>query len=268
MKDEAFQAQIAAARAYENLFVAGLFQEWAPRVIDFAQIQPGHRVLDVGCGTGILARETVQRIGPTGFVAGLDLNPGMLAVAEQLAPTLEWRQGKAESIPFPDQSFDRVVSQFSLMFFSDRHQAIREMLRVLKPHGRLAVAVWDSLANNPAYACEVGLLERVAGKSAADALRAPFVLGDRNPVVSLFEQAGTDSVTIMTQPGSARFPSIRTMVEADLRGWLPVMDVVLAEAQIQQILSEAEADLNPFIKVDRSIQFETSAHIVTGVKPH
>ena len=88
------------------------------------------------------------------------------------------------------------------MFFSDRHQAIREMLRVLKPQGRLAVVVWDSLANIPADACEVGLLERVVGKPAADALRAPFVLGDHNQVATLFEQAGTDSVTVMLKKSS------------------------------------------------------------------
>lgn len=71
----------------------------------------------------------------------------MLAVARQLEPAVDWREGFAESLPFPDESFDAVVSQFGLMFFTDRRQALREMLRVLVPGGRLAVAVWDSLEN-------------------------------------------------------------------------------------------------------------------------
>ena len=259
--------EIDAAMAYENLFVKGLFQEWTSRVIEAAQIHPGQRVLDVACGTGVLAREAALRVGPAGSVAGLDPNPGMLAVAERLTPTVEWRQGMAESIPFSDHSFDAVVSQFGLMFFSERRIAVGEMLRVLKPKGRLAVAVWDLIDRIPAYAAEVALLERVAGKRAADALRAPFVLGDRQELATLFEKAGTDSIKIMTQRGSAQFPSIRTMVEADLRGWLPVMDVKLAEDQIQLILEEAEEALGPYLDSRGRVVFESSAHIVSGAKP-
>jgi len=267
MSEIASQAEIAAATAYEELFVAGMFHEWTSRVMDAAKLNPGHQVLDVACGTGVLAREAAMRVGSTGFVAGLDPNPGMLAVAERLTPSIEWRQGAAESLPFPDQSFDAVVSQFGLMYFSDRRQAVSEMMRVLKLQGRLAVAVWDSIDNIPAYACEVTLLERIAGKRAADALRAPFVFGDHKELVALFEKAGTEAVEITTQHGTARFPSIRMMVEADLRGWLPLLDVVLPEEQIQRILEEAEGDLRPFLTAEGNVRFEISAHIVTGVKP-
>ena len=266
-RSKASEGQIAAAMAYEDLFVKGLFGEWATRVIDTAQINSGHRVLDVGCGTGVLAREAAIRIGSTGFVAGIDPNPGMLAVAEQLTPTVEWWQGIAESLPFPNQSFDAAISQFSLMFFSDRNQGISEMLRVLKSQGQIALAVWDSIDRIPAYEAEVDLLERTAGKRAADALRAPFVLGNRQDLVALFRNAGAASFDIATKRGTARFPSIRMMVEADLRGWLPVMDVVLSEEQIQHILEEAEEDLSPYLNSDGSVVFESSAHIVSWTKP-
>ncbi len=267
MSDPALQAQLAAANAYEALFVPALFGQWAPRVVEAAQIQSGQRVLDVACGTGILARAVAARTGPTGSVAGLDPSPGMLAVAERLAPAVEWRQGVAEALPFPDQSFDAVVSQFGLMFFTDRRQALREMLRVIVPGGRLAVAVWDALANIPAYAAEVALLERVVGRRAADAVRAPFVLGDRQELTALFAAAGVAAVDITTQHGTAQFPSIRTMVEADLRGWLPVMGVVLTEDQIRQILEEAEQALSPYVTSEGGIAFDSPAHIVTGTKP-
>ena len=267
MNSAASQTQIAAATAYEDLFVTGLFHEWTSRVMDATKLYSGSRVLDVACGTGVLAREAAKRVGPNGSVAGLDSSPGMLAVAERLTPAVEWRQGTAESLPFPDQSFDAVVSQFGLMFFRDRRQAVSEMMRVLKSQGRVAAAVWDSLDSMPAYACEVKLLERIAGIRAADALRAPFVLGDQKELVALFEMAGTDSVTITTQNGTARFPSIRMMVEADLRGWLPVLDVFLPEKLIQRIIKEAEEDLSPFLTEEGSVMFKTSAHIVTGTKP-
>jgi ubiquinone/menaquinone biosynthesis C-methylase UbiE len=266
MIEVSLQEQIAAATAYEELFVPALFQEWAPRVADAGQMRPGHRVLDVACGTGILAREAFSRVGPDGSVAGVDPNPGMLAVAARLAPSVQWRAGTAESLPYSDRSFDCVVSQFGLMFFTDRCQAIQEMLRVLVPGGHLAVAVWDSLDNTPAYAAEVALLERLAGSRAADALRAPFVLGDVNELATLFKNAGVAAVEVSTHPGTARFPNIRAMVEADLRGWLPVMGVVLSEERIQQILEQAQQVLSAYINKEGQAVFASPAHIVTGKK--
>lgn len=125
------------------------------------------------------------------------------------------------------------------MFFTDRRQAPREMLRVLAPGGRLAVAVWDSLDNIPAYASEVALLEQTADRRAADALRAPFVLGDRKNLAALFAEGGAPSPEITTHHGVAQFPSIHTMVEADLRSWLPVMGVILTEDQIGHVPSSS-----------------------------
>jgi SAM-dependent methyltransferase len=267
MSDPALQAQIDAAKAYEALFVPALFGQWAPKVARAAQIQPGDKVLDVACGTGILARTAHSLTGTAGQVVGLDPGAGMLAVAQELAPAVGWRQGTAESMPFPDRSFSAVVSQFGLMFFADREQALREMLRVLTPRGRLAVAVWDDLASMPAYDAEVALLERLAGRSAADALRAPFVLGDRANLSAMFRTAGAASAAITTHDGTARFPSIRVMVEADLRGWLPVMGVILTEELIERVLQEAEIALAEYAGRDGRVAFEARAHIVTATKP-
>src|SRR5690606_33009557 len=154
MSTSEIETRIDAAEAFETHFVPALFAEWAPRVADAAGLQTGHRVLDVACGTGVLAREAARRVGPQGFVWGLDLDDGMLTVAGRRAPEIEWRQGTAESLPYADRSFDAVVSQFGLMFFPDRTKALREMQRVLRPGGRIGVAVWDSLENTPAYAAE------------------------------------------------------------------------------------------------------------------
>ena len=266
MGDSALPGDIAAAAAYEELHVPALFRQWAPRVAEAAQIRPGQRVLDVACGTGVLAREAAGRVGSEGSVVGMDAGRGMLAVAGRLAPAIEWREGTAEALPFEDASFHAVVSQFGLMFFGDRVRALQEMARVLAPGGRMAVAVWESLERSEAYPDEVALLERLAGRPAADALRAPFALGDRKELAALFDGVGVGAVEISTQRGTARFPSIRTMVEADLRGWLPVMGVVLAEEQIERILQEAEGVLHRFVTPDGTVAFDSPAHIVTAQK--
>jgi SAM-dependent methyltransferase len=267
MGQPTLKAQIDAARAYEALFVPALFDQWPAIVAGAAQIRSGQRVLDVGCGTGILARAIALRIRSVGHVVGIDPNPGMLAVAKMLAPDVEWQEGVAEALPFPDQSFEAVVSQFGLMFFTDRHKALHEMLRVLTPGGQLAVVVWDSLDHMPAYASEVALVERTVGRQAADALRAPFALGNRQDLATLFSEAGVASAEIATHRGMAQFPSIRTMVEADLRGWLPVMGIILTEDRIVRVLREAEQALSAYSTNDGRAAFRLSVHLVTARAP-
>lgn len=262
MTESGLQAQIESARAYDALFVPALFGQWAPKLARAAQLEPGQRVLDVACGTGVLARQVDAETGPTGYVAGLDAHLGMLAVARELAPTVDWRHGAAEAIPFPDRSFDRVVSQFGLMFFDDPTKGVREMLRVFAPDGRLVVAVWDSLDSIPAYADEVAVLERLAGGRAADAVRVPFTLGERQRLTELFGDAGAASIDITTERGTARFPSVRVMVEADLRGWLPVMGVTLGEQEIGHIVREAERVLGSYVTADGTVEFDCAAHVV------
>ncbi|MET4204973.1 methyltransferase domain-containing protein [Bradyrhizobium sp. LA6.12] len=149
------QALIEAATAYEALSAPALFRQWAPIVAEAARIKSGDRVLDVACGTGVLARVAAARSGQTGHIVGIDPHTGMLAVAKGVSPAIDWQKGTTEALPLPDCSFDAVVCQFGLIFFSDRNMAVREMLRVMVPGGRCAVAVWDTLENAPAFAALV-----------------------------------------------------------------------------------------------------------------
>jgi SAM-dependent methyltransferase len=256
--------QLAGARAYDDLFVPALVGVWAPVVADAAGIVPGDRVLDVACGTGVVAREAARRAGPDGRVAGVDPNAGMLAVARARGGPVDYREGRAEALPFPDASFDAVVCQFGLMFVADRPAAVAEMRRVLRPGGRLAVAVWASIEAIPAFAAELALFERLAGPAAADALRAPFVLGDAGRLTALFDAPGNPAARVSTHVGAARFPSIRTLVEADLRGWLPIMGVHLAEDVIARTLAAADVAIAPHVtrEPDGAVTFPTSVLVV------
>jgi ubiquinone/menaquinone biosynthesis C-methylase UbiE len=264
--DDPSPGQVEAAAAYEQLLVPALFGEWAPKVADAASLGRGQRVLDVACGTGVLARQAVARVGSQDLVAGVDPDAGMLAIAARLTPGVRWHRGTAENLPFADGSFDAVVSQFGLMFFADRETALAEMLRVLVPGGRLAVAVWDRLENAPGYAIEVDLLRREAGEEAARAVSLPFALGDRDELQALFTRAGVEEVEVATISGQARFPSVHTMLEADLLGWLPAVGVRLPQDAIERVLSGGEKALAPYVEPDGSVRFESPAHLVTGTK--
>lgn len=260
------EARIAGAEAYESLFVPAIFGAWAPRVLEAADVGVGQRVLDVACGTGVCAREAARLVGQTGSVAGVDVNPGMLAIARRHAPTVEWREANAESLPFDDESFDAVVSQFGLMFFSSPVVAVREMLRVLRQDGRLAIAVFGRIEQAPAYAAEAALFERMAGVNAAAAVRAPFALGDWRKLGDLFGKTGVKTIRIKAEPGAARFPSVRTMVEADLRGWLPAMGVELDDELIESILEAAEDELAEFRTAEGEMETPAPAYIIKAEK--
>ncbi len=263
MSDTADERAMAGARAYEALHVPALFEEWVQPVLDAAEVQPGQAVVDVACGTGVLARGARERVGSAGSVIGVDPDPGMLGVATEIEPSIEWRRGTAESLPLEDASVDAVVSQFGMMFFTDRVGAAREMLRVARPGGRVSVAVWDALENQPAYAAEVALLDEMAGKHAGDALRAPFVLGDAGQLRAVFEEAGFEDVAVETWTGTGRFPDIRTLVSADLRGWLPVMGVHLDEDTISDILEAADREMAHFV-TGGGVVFDSPAHVVSA----
>jgi SAM-dependent methyltransferase len=261
------EADIAAAQTYADLFVPAEFQEWAPRLVTAARIQPRERVLDVACGTGVLTREAAHRVGRHGSVVGLDIDAGMLAVAARQSHGTTWCRASAVSLPYANGSFDAVVCQFGLMFFPDRRAALREIWRVLAPGGRTAVAVWDSLDRTPAYAAFVAILDRVAGQEAAGALRAPFALGDREELVRLFASAGVPDVSIATHNGTARFQRIRDMIDAELRGWMPRAGVILSDNQVNRVFDEAETALRSYVGSDGNVTFDSPAHIVTATKP-
>ncbi|HET6278495.1 MAG TPA: methyltransferase domain-containing protein [Candidatus Polarisedimenticolia bacterium] len=252
---------ISAAQVYDDFFVPALFAQWADPVAEAAGIQAGERVLDVACGTGALTRAVKERAGPCGVVIGLDANRAMLEVAGRKAPEITWREGTAEALPFDGASFDAVVSQFGLMFFADRPGAVREMARVLRPGGRLAVAVWDSLDRSPGYAALVSLLERLFGAAVANSLRAPFALGDTQALRSLFRDAGVADLRVETRDGRARFPGIRQWVHADAKGWLQLDD-----EQSDRLYAAAETELRSFAGPGGVVSFSVPAHLVTAIR--
>jgi ubiquinone/menaquinone biosynthesis C-methylase UbiE len=172
----------------------------AMRLLEHVPLAPGQRVLDVACGTGVVARLAAPRVAPAGRVVGLDLNPAMLAVARLHAPdvdvTIEWKQGDAGALPFGDDSFDAVLCQQGLQFFPDKVKALREMHRVVKSGGIVALAVFGRASHfNTAFA--EALAERL-GQSVAARVLAPFSLADRAALQTALNETAFNAIEIRT----------------------------------------------------------------------
>lgn len=251
---------------YQELLVPALFESWTDQVLIEARLNATDRLLDVACGTGVLARAAADQLGAEGYVEGLDMNPGMLEVAKKLNPHIEWHRGVAEDLPWEDHSFDVVVSQFGLMFFEDCQIALREMFRVLKPQGRLVVTVFDSLDHIPGYERITKVFSAVAGEEVAEALRFPFSFGDTDELKSLCSKSEITSAKIKTYKDEAHFSDVRAMVLADVNGWFPLAGITLNEKQIDEVVNRAEIGLKKFIAPDRSVTFPMSAHFIVATK--
>lgn len=254
------QVSTAAAEVYDTFFVPALFGQFAEAVLDHAGVGAGDRVLDVGCGTGVLARAARRRVGANGVVTGVDPNEGMLAVARRSEPSIDWRSGVVEDLPLDDQTFDRTISQFAAMFFVDRARALREMARVTRGGGTVTIATWAGLDRVPGYEAMVALIADELGDAAADALRAPFTLGETHHVRQLLAPIGLD-VRVEVIDGAARFPSVADWVRTDVRGWT-LADLVDDEAEAR-LTERAERELAELVAADGTVSFPAPAIVAT-----
>ena len=174
------------------------------RIAESLSLQPGERVLDLACGTGVVARLAAQRVGPGGSVAGQDLNPGMLAVARSTAAPIEWHESDAQAMPFSDHAFDVALCQLGLQFFGDRAAALREVRRVLVPGGRL-------VANVPGptprlFVIFEDAIRHHVSPEVAGFLAAVFSLHDAAELEHLLDDAGFQDVAVDARTKSLPLP--------------------------------------------------------------
>lgn len=257
------------AQVYEQYFVPAMFVPWATILLRHAALEPGERVLDVACGTGVVARHAAPKVGETGKVVGLDMNPAMLGVARALQPPqgarIEWQEGNAQALPFGDGSFDAVLCQHGLQFFPDRALAVREMRRVLAPGGRAVAIVLQGLDRHPVFQA---LMESVSRHFALPlaALATPFALSDADELRALFAGAGFDSVDVRPETTTVRF--------ADPQRFVPLAATssaaaIPAFAQLENdarsaLFDKVRAEVDPVIAQYRSadaVAFPMFAHV-------
>ncbi len=267
------QWQVAGSgpEVYEKELVPAIFASWAPIVIDLAHPQEGDRVLDVACGTGIVARLVAHRVGPAGAVVGIDLNPAMLAVARTVWSTgshsgapVQWQEASADKLPFPNASFNVAYCQLGLQFFADRLSALREMHRVLVAGGRLALMVWGAIAESPGFAALADSLERRVGQAAANIMRSPFGLAEVDELAALVRAPGFHDVAVRRQIGTVRFPSVEKFVASyvngsPLAGLVSQADNAAREALIADVGNALERYAN-----NTELAFPIAAHLASA----
>ena len=238
----------SAPENYERYFVPAIGEPVARDLLDRAALRAGERVLDVACGTGIVTRLAAQEVGETGTVAGLDVNPGMLAVARSVTPpevSIDWHQASAEAIPLPDDAFDVVLCGMGLQFMADKPAALGEMRRVLAPGGRLVLNAPGPTP--PPLAVMAEALAAHVGPEVAGFVHAVFSLHDPEQLHGLLDGAGFADVVVDVPVKTLRLPPPQAFL------WQYIHSTPMADA-VAQIGEEARAALEQ--------------HMVAGCEPY
>lgn len=197
-----------AAENYQRFFVPAIGGPVAEDLVNVAGLQPGERVLDVACGTGVVTRLAAERVGTAGTVTGLDVNPAMLAVARAETPSrlaIEWHEASAEAMPLQDEAFDVVLCQMGLQFVPNKLAALREMRRVLKAGGRAIITVPGP--KPPLFAVMTDGLARHLGPEVASFGDLVFSMHDADELTELMQRAGFRNVNVQAKPKRLRLPA-------------------------------------------------------------
>jgi ubiquinone/menaquinone biosynthesis C-methylase UbiE len=247
-EDQYQQDGSTSSELFQRYIVPRITSLWGKDLVDRACVQIGENVLDVACGTGVVARLAAQR-SVTGRVVGLDLNADMLRVASSVAHAdgspVEWCEGGALALPFGDAAFNVVLCQLGLQFFQDKSLALHEMARVLTIGGKLLLSVFTSIERTPVANAYASALDRHLGEGASSAKRAEHSFSDSDLLAQLAADAGLKNVVVVPVKQTIRFPSALDYVWLQLTATPQARLLSKMTAQERDAMIEAIAqDLN------------------------
>jgi ubiquinone/menaquinone biosynthesis C-methylase UbiE len=267
-RQERWQLSGNAAAFYER-YVRLIMEPWVRRVVDVAALRPADHVLDVACGTGFVARSAADRIGADGRVVGVDLNASMIEAARaastaDIGNTIEWRIGDAAALPFANAAFNVILCQQGVQFFPDRIQGLREMRRLLRPGGRLALTVWSVIADSPYSAALADALERHVSADAGAMTRTPYALYDAVELQRLVASAGFQNVRVRPAIEMTRLPLPAEFVPGHLAA-LPIAQEVarLAAKRRAALVEDMTEALRGYVDRDQ-LTVPAGAHVVSA----
>jgi SAM-dependent methyltransferase len=250
---------------YQKIFVPAAVEEWVPRVLELAKPKSGEKVLDLACGTGVLTRAAAMAIGQKGSVIGLDLSPDMLSLARSQSngqfPTIEWREGNVQDLPFENQVFDIVFCELGFMFFPDRAAALREIWRVLKPGGRLGIMVWGALEHCPGQVAILQAWTKLVSAEQNANLDPMHSMGDPTILQSLLDTTGFKEIDVQAKTGSMRWPSAEFLA----RFYGAIGGVSAEEPLRTAIIRDVESAMEAYIRPEGLI-YPMEAVLARAVK--
>jgi SAM-dependent methyltransferase len=256
------------AENYQRYFVPAIATPVSAGLLQTAALQPGERVLDAACGTGLIARLAAEQVGPTGSVTAVDIAPDMIEVA-RATPSLDgapidWQVGDATALTLPDDSYDAVLCQMGLMFMEDRPAAATEMRRVLTPGGRLVVNTPGTI-QPPFELMERAIVEHI-NPELGGFVRAVFSMHDPDAAVVLLREAGLDDVDASVSIAMLRLPApaefLWQYINLTPMGPLVAQAPEAARAAMERQVVESWA---PFV-VDGKTLVDQPMVIATGTK--
>jgi ubiquinone/menaquinone biosynthesis C-methylase UbiE len=263
-----WQLTTDAAHLYEQVLVPAMFSPWGHDLLSVAAPVHGERVLDLACGTGLVARLAAEAIGWKGAVTALDLNPAMLKVARELPPPagarISWLEGDVESMPLPDFAFDLLLCQQGIQFFPDLPRALAEMLRVLAPGGRAVISVWQG---DTAYTRALAdALEAAMGRAVGNSMRRVLACPPTARVAQQMREAGFRDVVVHARTLMRDIPDLSTWVFRHL-GATPHAEKItrIDEEQRRRILEQMVAALAAY-RHGTGIRFPETTSVLVGYR--
>ncbi|MDH5678799.1 MAG: class I SAM-dependent methyltransferase [Nitrospinota bacterium] len=266
----------AVANAWEKYdqWLADDFAYFDQILIQRAGIQPGHKVLDLGSGTGNPALAAAKIAGPEGRVMGVDVAEKMLEVARRRAKNqgldnIEFHTCHAGDIPFDSETFDAATSRFCLMFLPDVPGALKSIHRALKPGARFTAAVWGTADKNLSFTLAMRVLQKFTALPSPDpSAPGPFSQGQPGALAARMTEAGFVDAVEEAAPVEMTFPSldfyISNMKEmaAPVRAIMEKMDDETRARAMDAIVDEVRKFESP----DGVVRFSGEAMIVSAAK--
>jgi ubiquinone/menaquinone biosynthesis C-methylase UbiE len=223
-------------------------------MLEMAGVSNGHRVLDVAAGAGEQSITTANKVGSTGYVLATDISSNILEFAQQMAEdaglkNIETKVMDGENLTVPDATFDAVISRVGLIYFPDQQKALREMLRVLKPGGKVAAIVYSTPDKNKFFSVPVSIIRnRAKLPPPLPGQPGPFSLGAEGVIEQAFTQAGFINVKSVLVDSPLRMPAAKDCVqfEKESFGALHQMMSGLSDSEKESVWAEIQEELEKF----------------------
>lgn len=265
---EQWQLEGTGASAYERFLVPKMFTPLADDTLNHVALKPTDHLLDAACGTGIVTRRAASIVGTQGRIVGYDTNAGMLEVARDktahLQANLHWQQGDLTDMLFLDETFDVVICQQALQFIPDALAALKEMRRVLKSSGQIAISIWRSITFNPGFKIFSDLLDQYVGQGSGNMMRSPFPSWKAGYIRGLMEQAGFQNIHLNILIRMIRFPSpVEFLREEELSSPLAAPLSTISSDTREQLVAEMTHQLYDYTD-DDGIIFPMETYLLTA----